>query len=523
MKAASVLVRPGSGLGEWPSAKILLGCLVGVKILIHLALSQNYGYFRDEFYYMQLGRHVADASTAMPLFAPLLMALNLAVLGDSLPALHLWPALAGAGVIILAVLMARELGGQLFAQAFAGLCVLVAPVYLAINSTFSYDSFDQLFWAAGLYVLVRLLKRNEPRLWLLFGLAAGLGLFTKESMLFFGFGVAVAFFITPQRRYYRTKWMWLGAGVAFFFLAPYLLMQAKLHWPTLTYWGFYTQRKTYPATPPEFLWFQILAMNPLACPVWLSGLYYALRAPAGRPYRPLGWTYIFLFLLFYFLKAKFYFLAPFYPFLFAAGAVHLEQQADRRFVRVATRAWLAVILVTGGLLAPFGAPLLPVETFRKMAAAAGKLVRIEHERHKTTALPQHFADRFGWENMAAQVAKVWRDLSPADRRRACIFTGNYGEAGAIEFFGRKLHPDLPQVISGHGQYFFWGWDGGSGELVITVGIRLVDLQRMFQTVTAAQTIQCSYSMPYENNLTIYVCRNSVIPLPDLWPALRHFD
>jgi dolichyl-phosphate-mannose--protein O-mannosyl transferase len=174
MKAASVLFRPGSWLSEWPRDKILLGCLVGAKILIHLTLSQDYGYFRDEFYYMQLGRHVADASTAMPLFAPLLMALNLAVLGDSLPALHLWPALAGAGVIVLTVLMVRELGGQLFAQAFAGLCVLVTPVYLAINSTFSYDSFDQLFWAAGLYVLVRLLKRNEPRLWLLFGLAAGL-------------------------------------------------------------------------------------------------------------------------------------------------------------------------------------------------------------------------------------------------------------------------------------------------------------------------------------------------------------
>ncbi len=245
----------------WWSENVLLCVLVLLKLLLHLVASQNYGYFRDEFYYLKLGEHVFRGPTAMPLLTPLLMAFNLAVLGDSIAAIRLWPALAGAFVVVLAVLTTRELGGHRLAQTLAGTCTLLAPVFLGTNSTFSYDSFDQLFWVGAIYVLVRLLKQGDPRRWLGFGLVAGLGLLTKETMLFLGFGIAVAFLLTPARRYYATKWMWLGAGISFLFLVPYLWMQARLNWPTLSYWGYYSARKTYPVTPGQFLAFQVLEIR----------------------------------------------------------------------------------------------------------------------------------------------------------------------------------------------------------------------------------------------------------------------
>jgi len=200
----------------------ILLLLALVKVLVHLLTAGNYGYFRDELYYIAASEHLSLGYVDFPPFVALATALAHATLGDSLVALDLLPALAGAAVVVLAGLMARELGGRTFAQGFAALAALVAPNFLVFGTFISMDAFDQLFWVSSAYVLLLILKRNEPRLWLLFGLFAGLGLLTKLTMLAFGFAVLIGLLLTPARRQLLSPWSWVGGGGAVAFLAPYV-------------------------------------------------------------------------------------------------------------------------------------------------------------------------------------------------------------------------------------------------------------------------------------------------------------
>src|ERR671921_1327520 len=204
----------------------ILFLLALVKLLVHLLTAGNYGYFRDELYYIAASEHLSLGYVDFPPFVALATALERATLGDSLVALDVLPALAGAAVVVLAGLMARELGGGTFAQGLAALAVLGAPNFLVFGTFISMDAFDQLFQVSATYVLLLILKRNEPRLWPLFGLFAGLGLLAKLTILAFGFAVLVALLLTPARRHLRSAWPWIGGGLAGSFLAAFAYLNA---------------------------------------------------------------------------------------------------------------------------------------------------------------------------------------------------------------------------------------------------------------------------------------------------------
>ena len=224
-------------LSRWAPAgeNALLAYLALAKLLLHLLTNGNYGYFRDEFYYIAAGERLDLGYVDFPPFVAIAADISRFVLGDSPVALRFFPALAGALVVVLAGLMARELGGGRFAQGLAALATLVAPNFLAMGTFLSMDVFDQLFWVSAAYVLLLILGRDRPRLWLLFGLIVGLGLLTKVTMLFFGFAVFVALLLTSARRHLRKPWPWVGGVIAFAFLLPYVFWQIEHTWPTLEF------------------------------------------------------------------------------------------------------------------------------------------------------------------------------------------------------------------------------------------------------------------------------------------------
>jgi 4-amino-4-deoxy-L-arabinose transferase-like glycosyltransferase len=500
----------------------ILFSLALVKLLVHLLTAGNYGYFRDELYYIAASEHLSLGYVDFPPFVALATALGRATLGDSLVALDLMPALAGAAVVVLAGLMARELGGGTFAQGIAALAVLAAPNFLVFGTFISMDAFDQLFWVSAAYVLLLILKRDEPRLWPLFGLFAGLGLLTKLTILAFGFAVLVALLLTPARRHLRTPWSWVGGGIAVAFLAPYVYWNATNGWATPEFWGEYGG-KVDAASPVEFLVEQIVTMQPPALPLWLAGLGFYLFAREGRPYRALGWVYIVLFVLFAALNTRFYFLAPVYPMLFAAGGVAIERFfAGRGRWRWALPAYAAVLAMSGAVVAPITVlPVLPVGTLAKVTGALGGDAGVQVEMRQVAQLPQVFADRFGWEGVTKTVASAYEGLPPKERSEACVLTGNYGEAGAIDFFGAKY--SLPKAISGHNSYYLWGPRGCSGQTVVSVGVPRKQLEGEFGRIERAGTVRCRYCMPDENNLPVYVSRNPKLPFEEAWPRFEHYD
>ena len=516
-EAIATPIRPSSTL---LGANALLVFLALIKFAIHMLVGANYGYFRDELYYMAAGRHLAFGYVDFPPFIAILARLVHLTLGDSLIALHLFPALAGAMVVWLTGLTARELGGGRFAQVLAALASLVVVTYLGIDSIFSMDPFDELWWTLAAYVLIILLKRQQPRLWLLFGLVCGIGLTTKVTMLFFGFAVVVGLLLTNHRARLATRWAWLGGAIALAFLVPYAIWNLANGWPTVEFWSHYGG-KLVGISPLSFLAQQILTMNPVTLPLWLTGLYFFFFTRTGAEFRYLGWTWVVLYVLFTISGAKFYFLAPAFAMLLAGGAVTLDRAVKRRGWSWLRPAYVTLLVCGGLAVAPAALPLLPPATFGQVYGFLGGDAGVQSERHETAVLPQWLADRFGWDTMTAQVAQVYDSLPANDRAAACVFTANYGEAAAIDFFGPRY--GLPAAVSGHNNYFLWGPRGCTGQVVISVGVSRSDLEVSFGEVTAAGETACQNCMPYENGAPLFVSRQPKQRIGGLWPSVKHFD
>jgi hypothetical protein len=371
------------------------------------------------------------------------------------------------------------------------------------------------------YILIRLIKRDEPRLWLLFGLVAGIGLTTKITMLMFGFAIVVGLLLTPQRKYLFNKWAWIGGAIAFAFLLPYIFWNASNGWPTLEFWSTYTSGHANPASALGFLYQQVLTMNPLTLPLWIAGLYYYFFSQAGKPYRVFGWAFVILYVLFTISRAKLYFLAPAYPMLFAAGSLMIERFVSKPRWGLLKPAYISLLVLTALLLAPIAMPIVPPSVYGRVTAIVGGNAGVKVENHATGVLPQQLADRFGWDTMTATVAHVYHNLPKNEQAQACILTENYGEAGAIDFFGPQYH--LPQAISGHNSYYLWGPGTCTGEVIISIGYPFAMLQTAFASVTQADTITCTYCMPAENNLPVYVCLHLKTPIQAIWPSVKHYD
>ncbi len=495
----------------------LLAAIALLSFLAHMLVAGNYGYFRDELYYMDAGRHLQTGYVDFPPFIAWLAAL-LRIFGDNLIVLHTTVALAGACLIFVTGLVARELGGNRFAQGLAALGTAVALTFIATAGLFTMDAFDELWWALAAYVFIRLVKRAEPRLWLLFGLIAGIGLFTKLSMLFFGFGLVVGLLLTTQRRYFRTRWPWFGGAIALAFLVPYIAWQIPNGWPTLEFWGHYGGIES-GSSPLDFLLSQLFTLNPLNLPLSIAGLVFYF-SPRGKPYRALGWAYVVLYAFFTLTHAKSYFLAPAYPMLFAAGAVQLTSAFERRGWSLAKLGYAAVLVVSGLAFAPSTLPVLPPATYGQVYGWIGPLTGAKQQEGRTPLL-QILADRFGWPEQAAAVAKVYDALPAGERAQACILTVNYGEAGGLNFFGPAYH--LPQAISGHNTYYFWGYGKCTGQTIIALGYPQQELETVFGQVTPKGTIRCANCVDEESDLTIYVCQQPKFSMPDLWKKARHFN
>lgn len=491
-----------------------------VKLAVHLVDNAwgGYGYFRDELYYIACAKHLAAGYVDQPPLSILFLALNRLLFGDSLFALRLLPAIAGALTVLYAGLMARELGGGKLSQALAASCVLAAPIFLAENTYYSMNSFDMLIWTLSGYLVMRLLKTGEPKYWIAIGVALGLGLMNKISVLWFGFGLFAGILLTPQRAWLKTRWPYLAGILSFVLFLPYVIWNLQHDMATLEFMRHATEDKYSTLNVLSFLSGQILLPNPVSLPVWLAGVIFLLR---NKEFRLIAFIYLgAMAVLILNGHSKSEYLAPAYPMLFAAGGVALERWFAARSWNWPGPVYASLILLSGAFLAPAAFPVLPVQQYIRYARAIG--IEPSTPEHKELAeLPQFYADMFGWESKAEAVAKAFHSLSPEDQAKAAIFADNYGRCAAIDFFGKKY--GLPDAIGNHNNYWIWGPGKATGELVIILGGDLEHKVDRFEKVEIAGTASCDNCMPYEKNLTVYICRNIKIPLADLWQRAKHYD
>jgi 4-amino-4-deoxy-L-arabinose transferase-like glycosyltransferase len=498
----------------------VVAAVAAIKLLLHIYAGRHYGYFVDELYYLACADHLAWGYVDQPPLVALIAKLERLLLGDSLQAIRLLPALAGAGKVLLAGLIARELGGGRFAQGLAALCVLVAPGLLAIDHFLSMNAFEPLFWTGCAYVVIRIIKTGNQRLWLWFGLLAGIGLENKYSMLLFGFGIVAGLLLTGQIRLFRSPWIWLGGLLAFLIFVPNLLWNVQHQFPFLELQANIRRSGRNVDLPPwAFLGQELLAMFPLSAPIWLAGLWYFFFHREGKPFRALGWACLITAVLIMTLNPRVYYLFPAFPVLFAGGSVLWESWLARSRRQWIRPAYVALMVLLAAVLAPTVLPVLPVVTYIRYAAAT-HLEQPRVETHALGPLPQLFADQFGWEQMAATVARVYNGLPPDMRARTAILAQNYGQAGAVDLFGPKY--GLPKAISGHQSYYLWGPRGYTGESMIVMGDRQEALQRLFAVVEKAARVEHPYSMPYEH-FDVFYCRGLRWPLQEFWPKVKSWN
>ncbi len=508
-----------SAVGTEYRSMMIVAVLAIIHFVIHAITNGNYGMFRDELYYIACSDHLTWGYVDHPPLSIALLSFSRAVFGDSVQAIRLLAGVSGAVLVYLAGLITRELGGRGFARILAAVCVIVSPLVLVSTGFFSMNAFDLLFWSVTFYLLIRLVKTGDSKLWLLIGLVMGLGLLNKISVLFLGLAMVIGMFFTPQRKFFRDRYLYFAGAIAFLIFLPHIIWQIANGWPTLEFIQNAKLYKIAALNPLEFFIEQIMQNHPANFPIWIIGLGFLLFSKRAKHFRLIGLTYIIVFVLFVIQRSKAYYLGPAYPVLIAAGATAVERFFDHRRVNWAKAPVMVIVIAMGCVTAPIFLPILPPEKLVSYQERIG-MEASTGERHEMGVLPQYFADRFGWENMAATVSGAYRDLPPAEQAECIVFASNYGEAGAIDYYRERY--DLPPVVSGHNNYFLWGPGDHPGGTVIAIGASRAILERFFTEVTAAATIHSPYAMPYEADLTVFVCRGPEAPLKESWEAVKTY-
>ena len=294
-----------------------------IVLIGHLVTNGQYGYQRDEMYYVTCGQHFAFGYVDHPPLTPLIANFSLWFFGNSLFGLRFFPAVAGSFVVLLTGLIARELGGNRFCQLASAIAVMTAPLYLAANGLMWPMSFDQFVWTYCSYLAVRIFKTGNQKLWLPMGLTVGIGLMNKYNVLFYCVGLLAGIAISGPRRHFQSVWFWLAAGIASLISLPNLIWQFHNHFASLEFLHNLNREVMTHISRQQFLLDQFIQINPLTFPIWAAGLLYFFKAEEGRIYRPLGWLYLVILGILLITQGRAYYLGAAYPTLMAAGPIAL--------------------------------------------------------------------------------------------------------------------------------------------------------------------------------------------------------
>jgi 4-amino-4-deoxy-L-arabinose transferase-like glycosyltransferase len=526
IKEPVVAVSPSEG--PLRQALLLAALFALLKFALHLGSNLweahiGWGYFRDEMYYILCGQHLDWGYVDHGPIVALQARATIAVFGKSLAGIRMFSALAGAAAVFLTGIITWAIGGRRLAQALAMLGILLAPEFLGTDSFLSMNSFEAVFWMTCVLAILMLLRGGSPRWWIVFGLAGGLGIENKPSMVVFLVALLIGLLLTPQRRIVFTRGAALGVALVVLLALPNLLWQIHNHFPTLEFLhNGKVGHKNVSLSPLQFLHAQELMLSPFSLPLWSAGVVWLLASRRSRPWRFLGWTYIvFLVLMMATRDAKDYYLAPIYPALFAAGGVCWQALLTKRRTRWIVPAYATLLVITGILIVPMSLPILRPQQWLDYTAHMHLRDKASNtENEATSAFPQFYADRFGWQEMVDQVTRIYNALPAADRARAGIFGSNYGEASAINFLGAGR--GLPFAISGHNNYWLWGPHGETGDVIIVInGASLDEMRKYYDSVEIAGVMDHPYAMPFEHR-NIYLCRGRKGSLAKDWSEFKNY-
>lgn len=477
---------------------------VAVTVLL-VATSGQYGWHRDELYFVVAGQHPAWGYPDQPLLTPLLTAALNGVGHGSLVVVRLASALAGGATALLAGVIAGQLGGSVRARGIAATAWAVGAVSLVTGHFVDTTTFDILATVAVCSCLLQAMISDSGRWMIVAGLVLGVGLLNKLTVGFIVAVVCACLLVVGPRRILLSWSAAAGAVIALLGVLPYVVWQAAHGWPQLalahSIAGGGAEGGRVGVIP-----FQLLLVSPLLAPLWIAGIVRLLRNPRARIGRAFALAYLVVLGALILSGGKAYYAAGLLPVLVAAGGAAADEWIARRHSALRTGLVAAALGLSLVISAALGLAVVPV----RLLGPSGIL-----------AVNPDAGEQVGWPQFAAAVAKAYDRIPGPERARAEIFTGNYGQAGAVDKYGGAL--GLPQAFSGHNGFAQWGPPDADGPVVV-VGLPASALPGFFRGCRLVTHVDNGLGLDNdEQGDTVRLCSGTARPWATMWPDLVHYD
>jgi 4-amino-4-deoxy-L-arabinose transferase-like glycosyltransferase len=423
-----------------------------IKFILPFFLQDgSYGPHRDEFLYLAEARHMDWGYMEVP---PLLSVLAWFTnfLGSSMFWIKFWPSLFGALTYILVGKTVLSLGGKGFAL-FLGFLPFILDAYLRVHFLFQPNFLEIFFWTLMALSLIRHIQTGKNWWLYVFGISLGLGMMSKYSVAFYAVSIFAALAITRQRRIFLNKNLYYALLLAFLIFLPNLLWQYFHHFPIVYHMEELQKNQLQYVSHTGFLFDQILLNLPCVF-VWIAGLICVFFSHDAKQYRFIGIAYFIVIVLLLIGRGKNYYSLGVYPILFSFGAYYLEKLTSPK-----RRMWRYGLVIFPCIVGYFSVPLLmPLFAPPKLASFyesrnLKKIGVLKWEDLKNHPLPQDFADMLGWEEMAEKAGAAYASLDTNERKNTIVFCDNYGEAGALGYYGKKY--GLPEAYSDNASFLYW--------------------------------------------------------------------
>lgn len=493
----------------WRSPQFVLPLVV---VLLHLACVNNYGYFRDELYYLACARRLDWGYVDHPPFSVALLAAMTRIFGESLLAVRAVTVAASGVLVWLVVDTARRVGATGWGLWLAGVATVLAGMYLVIFSFTTMNGLDIVLWALIVWLLVPVLQSEtgSDGRWVVIGLAVAAAFLNKASVLWLVAGFGVGVLLSPQRRLLASRGPWIAVAIAALAAVPHLQWQAAHGWPTTEFATNARNEKLVPVPVGEFFGQQAVVMGLVSVPLILAGIVTGFTSE-GRKWR--AFSVAFLVVLAILLvngRSRVNYLAPAYPLVLATGAAALQKLFERRHWRPG---WLFTLYaVTSPLYLCLGLPWLSPATMTQLISLSPVQPPVEEVGPKSPM--QGWADMFGWKELATSVSAAQSRLSKADQERCAVVTKNYGEAAALEHYG------LRRVLSGHNTYWIWGPQDWDGTVAVFVNEWPDNVKSQFESFEQVGSVVAPNAVPEQNGSPVWVARGLKVPVKDFWAALK---
>lgn len=445
---------------------LLLLLVLLFKLVFHfLIIHPAYDLHRDEFLHLDQANHLAAGYLSVPPFTAFL-SLLIKWLGGGIFWVRFFPALFGALTMLMVWKLVELLNGGWYAQALAAV-VFICSAMSRINMLYQPNSFDILSWTLVFYLLVLYIRTGASPLLLWLGAAFGVAFLNKYNILFLAAGLLPALLLSSQRKIFLNRYLYGGLLIALLLALPNVIWQIRNGLPVIHHMKELASTQLVNVERSGFIIEQLLFFL-IGTLVWGAALLGFARHKPFRPYRFIGWTFLFVIALFVYLRAKAYYALGLYPVLIAFGSVYWEYIFSRPSLLYVWLKWLCLPLIMAPILIFFRIifPVMEPHQLEQSMNARRREVFAKWEDGKLHSMPQDFADMLGWRELAGLAVQAYETVPVNERKNTLILCDNYGQAGAVNYYASgKVSP----AVTFNADYIFWFPNMDTLHYLIVVG------------------------------------------------------